>query len=60
LTTEAYMNHLIGTPEECIDRINMYRDLGVSEFVMQIPTLAKGDLGALRLFAEKVMPELQD
>ena len=38
----------------------MYRDLGVSEFVMQIPTLAKGDLGALRLFAEKVMPEFRD
>jgi probable F420-dependent oxidoreductase len=60
LTMDAYMNHLIGTPEECVERVNMYRELGVSEFVMQIPTLAKGDLGALRLFAEKVMPEFND
>lgn len=60
LTMEAYMNHLIGTPEECVERIAMYRDLGVSEFVMQVPTLAKGDLSALRLFADKVMPEFRD
>ena len=56
LSTEAYMSHLIGTPEECIDRINLYRDLGVSEFVLQFPGLAVGDLRALRLFAESVIP----
>lgn len=56
LSTEAYMSHLIGTPEECIDRINLYRDLGVSEFVLQFPSLAVGDLRDLRLFAESVIP----
>jgi len=60
LTMEAYMNHLIGTPKECIDRVSTYRDLGVSEFIMQIPTLARGELGTLRLFSEKVMPEFKD
>ncbi|MCW4048436.1 MAG: LLM class flavin-dependent oxidoreductase [Candidatus Bathyarchaeota archaeon] len=60
LTREAYMNHLIGTPDECIERIRMYQNLGISEFVMQIPTLASGDLNDLKLFAEKVMPEFHD
>jgi alkanesulfonate monooxygenase SsuD/methylene tetrahydromethanopterin reductase-like flavin-dependent oxidoreductase (luciferase family) len=56
LTQEAYMNHLIGTPEKCIERVQMYQDLGVNEFVMQIPTLNTGDYSDLRLFAEKVFP----
>jgi len=56
LTKDAYMNHLIGTPEQCIQRIQMYQDLGVTEFVMQIPSLNTGDLTDLRLFAEKVFP----
>jgi len=56
LSMEAYMNHLIGTPEECIDKINVYRDLGLSEFVLQFPSLAVGDLRDLKLFAESVIP----
>ena len=46
----------IGTPEECIERINVYRDLGVSEFVLQFPSLAVGDMRELELFAESVIP----
>jgi alkanesulfonate monooxygenase SsuD/methylene tetrahydromethanopterin reductase-like flavin-dependent oxidoreductase (luciferase family) len=56
LSKENYMNHLIGTPEECIERINLYRDLGVSEFVLQFPSLAVGDLKDVELFAESVIP----
>jgi alkanesulfonate monooxygenase SsuD/methylene tetrahydromethanopterin reductase-like flavin-dependent oxidoreductase (luciferase family) len=57
LTYDVYMNHLIGTPEECIERIQRYQDLGVSEFVLQIPSLARGNLKELNLFGEKVIPE---
>lgn len=60
LTYDVYMNHLIGTPEECIERIQMYQDLGVSEFVLQIPSLASGDLKELNLFGEKVIPEFSN
>lgn len=56
LKWEAYMNHLIGTPDDCIERIQIYQDLGISEFVMQIPSLVNGNLSDLELFAEKVMP----
>lgn len=53
---EDYMFHLIGTPEECIEKINVYRSLGISELVLQFPSLGAGDLRDLRLFAESVIP----
>jgi probable F420-dependent oxidoreductase len=56
LTWEAYMSHLIGTPDKCIERIQNYQDIGVSEFVMQVPSLALGNLNELELFSEKVKP----
>jgi len=56
LSTQTYMNHLIGTPEECIEKLNVYRDLGISELVLQFPSLGAGDLRDLRLFAESVIP----
>ena len=56
LTMRDYMNHLIGTPDECIKRVELYQDLGVSEFVLQVPSLASGELKDLRLLAKEVMP----
>ena len=55
LTMRDYMNHLIGTPDECIKRVELYQDLGVSEFVLQIPSLASGEMKDLRLLAKEVM-----
>jgi probable F420-dependent oxidoreductase len=56
LSMEEYAFHMIGTPEECIDKINVYRDLGISELVLQFPSLGTGDMRDLRLFAESVIP----
>jgi len=56
LTAEDYLKHLIGTPEECIEKINGYQDLGISELVLQFPSLGSGDFGDVRLFAESVIP----
>ena len=56
LTAEDYLKHLIGTPEECIEKINGYQDLGISELVLQFPSLGSGDLSDVRLFAESVIP----
>lgn len=59
LSTGDYMKHLIGTPEECVERINAYRDLGISELVLQFPNLGAGDMRDLRLFAETVIPAFE-
>ncbi len=56
LPMDEYMFHLISTPEECIDKLNVYRDLGISELVLQFPTLGDGDLEGIRLFAETAIP----
>lgn len=56
LSMENYMNHLIGTPDECIKRVELYQDLGVSEFVLQIPSLGAGDMKDINLLAAEVMP----
>jgi alkanesulfonate monooxygenase SsuD/methylene tetrahydromethanopterin reductase-like flavin-dependent oxidoreductase (luciferase family) len=55
LSMDNYMNHLIGTPDECIKRVELYQDLGVSEFVLQIPSLGSGETKDLNLLAKEVM-----
>lgn len=55
LSMENYMNHLIGTPDECIRRVELYQDLGVSEFVLQVPSLSIGEMKDLQLLAKEVM-----
>ena len=51
---------IIGSPEECIEEIHKYQELGVEELILrsQWPGM-EGDVTtkSLRLFAEKVMPE---
>jgi alkanesulfonate monooxygenase SsuD/methylene tetrahydromethanopterin reductase-like flavin-dependent oxidoreductase (luciferase family) len=56
LTMRNYMNHLIGTPDECIKRVEIYQDMGVSEFVLQIPNLNSGEFKDLHLLVNEVMP----
>ena len=56
LTMDEYMFYLIGTPEECREKLNVYRGLGISELVLQFPTLGDGDLTGIQLFAETVIP----
>ena len=56
LTMDEYMFHLIGSPEECIEKINEYRDLGISELVLQFPSLGAGETKGVELFAETVIP----
>ena len=36
--------------------LNVYLGLGISEFVLQTPTVGDGDLEAIRLFAETIIP----
>jgi alkanesulfonate monooxygenase SsuD/methylene tetrahydromethanopterin reductase-like flavin-dependent oxidoreductase (luciferase family) len=56
---ESYMKHLIGTPEQIIEKIKIYQNLGVSEFVLSFPSLSADNLNPLQLFAEKVIPEFK-
>jgi F420-dependent oxidoreductase-like protein len=45
---------VLGSPEECVEQLLAYVNLGVSDFVMNVRQPA--DLRALELVAEKVMP----
>jgi F420-dependent oxidoreductase-like protein len=53
---ELRANGLAGTPDEVVDRIGRYAELGVSRIYLQ--TLDLSDLDHLRLVAEKVMPQV--
>jgi probable F420-dependent oxidoreductase len=56
LSMEDYGFHMIGTPEECVEKIDVYRDLGISELVLQFPSLGAGETKDMKLFAESVIP----
>ena len=60
LTMDQYSHHLIGTPEECVEKLNIYKDLGISELVLQFPSMGIGDMGSLQLFAETIIPEFKN
>ncbi len=51
-------NNIVGTPEQCIQRIQEYEDIGVTQFMLVFPEAPK-DLSTLQLFAEKVMPNFK-
>jgi len=44
-----------GEPEECIERLEQYRRLGVSYFIM-FPGVRLGRMEPMKTFKEKVMP----
>jgi F420-dependent oxidoreductase-like protein len=48
---------IIGTPDECLDQIRQYVNLGASYFMFKFPEVEK--LASLRLFAERVLPHLR-
>ncbi|WP_135829402.1 LLM class flavin-dependent oxidoreductase [Halorussus halobius] len=48
--------HLVGTPEEVLDQLEPYRDLGIEELVVEFVDFPE-TTGA-ELFAERVVPEL--
>jgi alkanesulfonate monooxygenase SsuD/methylene tetrahydromethanopterin reductase-like flavin-dependent oxidoreductase (luciferase family) len=49
---------LIGTPDQCVERIRAYQALGVTYFVCYFWGVAD-DPAPLRLFAEAVVPACQ-
>jgi alkanesulfonate monooxygenase SsuD/methylene tetrahydromethanopterin reductase-like flavin-dependent oxidoreductase (luciferase family) len=56
---EDFRNHnILGTPEQCTERIGEYSDIGVDRFMLSFPEEAT-DLSGLRLFAEEVLPNLK-
>ncbi len=48
-------NNIVGTPEQCIEKINQYVNLGVTCFMLSFPEVTR-DLGCLKTFSEKIMP----
>lgn len=56
LTMEEFMKRrLIGTPEDCIKKINEYLDVGVTDFMLYF--LGPANTNNLRLFGEHIIPE---
>ncbi len=47
-----------GTPEQCVEKIAKYVDLGVSCFMLVFPEATR-DMKCLELFSEKVIPSFR-
>ena len=45
-----------GTPEDCVDKLQQYVDLGIGHFMIRFGDLP--DLEAVRLFSKKVIPKI--
>jgi len=59
IRSEYAKDHTIaGTPEQCVQRIGQYVDLGVDRFMLSFPESAT-DLSGIRLFGEKVLPSFK-
>jgi len=55
MDAKVFLNRIIvGTPEQCVESIQRYVDLGVTYFVPNFPFAQ--DLKALRIFMDKVAP----
>ena len=46
---------IVGTPDQCVQHIGAYLDIGVDRFMLSFPEAAT-DLSGIRLFAEQVLP----
>jgi F420-dependent oxidoreductase-like protein len=51
-------HNIVGTPDQCIQRIGEYLDIGVDRFMLSFPESAT-DLSDLRLYGEKVLPSFK-
>jgi F420-dependent oxidoreductase-like protein len=49
---------IVGTPEQCVEIIRRFVDIGVTYFIPKFPDLIHSE-ECLRLFAEKVIPEFR-
>ena len=49
---------IVGPPEQCIQRIGEYVDIGVDRFMMSFPKSAT-DISGLKLFGEKILPNFK-
>ena len=49
---------LVGTPEECIEKLGRYVDGGVTYFILRFPDIT--EIAPLQLFAEKVIPTFKE
>ena len=62
ISVEEYKKRLdssiCGTPDECVEKINAYTHLGVSEFILVFLDMKR--LEDLKLFAEAVRPSLRN
>ena len=54
---EANQSAIIGTPQECVEQLQQYVDLGVSHFIIEMRP--PYDYQDLEMFAEKVIPALR-
>lgn len=54
ISSSEVAHNIIGTPEQCVEKINQYVDVGVSCFMLVFPEATR-DLKCLELFSEKVM-----
>jgi alkanesulfonate monooxygenase SsuD/methylene tetrahydromethanopterin reductase-like flavin-dependent oxidoreductase (luciferase family) len=49
--------NVVGNPEECIEQLRSYREIGVNYFLFYFPM--SGQIEAMQIFADQVMPELR-
>ena len=49
---------IVGTPDQCTQRIGEYVDIGVNRFMLSFPEAAT-DINGIRLCAEQVLPSFQ-
>ena len=50
---EYESQHIIGTPEQCVEKIRQFMDFGITYFMLVFPDMS--DLRVLQLFSDKVM-----
>ena len=53
----AQQMRLEGTPDQCIEKLRTYTEVGVSHFLMNFPDITTTE--PIRVFGEKVMPALR-
>ena len=53
-TGQGLGSAIVGTPDECVEKLSHYVDAGITYFFLLFPHPV--ELDQLRLFAERVMP----
>lgn len=57
-TPQGVAQGIVGTPEQCVEKITQYVDMGVTCFMLTFPEVAR-DLKCLEVFSEKVIPQFK-